>query len=151
MQDKGIEMKVKTLIDDTLWYGHDDLAEELADVLEESGVMLLDRRGRGELRRADKLQRYADEIRKSVGEQIHMLPAGKTGATRSVTTKQLLESWLKDGPRPAEDIEELAEETGLAWRTVERVGEELKVRVEDQGDRCVWSLPDPEGSPAGVA
>ncbi len=56
---------------------------------------------------------------------------------------------LAGGPRPAEDLRDLAEARGLAWRTVQRASESLQVEVERRpapGRRgrgpSWWSLPN---------
>jgi AAA domain len=56
---------------------------------------------------------------------------------------------LAGGPRPAEDLRDLAEARGLAWRTVQRASDSLEVEVERRpapGKRgrgpSWWSLPN---------
>ena len=54
-----------------------------------------------------------------------------------------LRSVLTEGPRPARDVEKLARDAGLAWRTVQRARGRAGVSIERIGfpARTVWQLP----------
>jgi hypothetical protein len=81
-----------------------------------------------------------------------ILAANENASDRPAQTEaeDFLRDILRDGPRPAKDIESEAKEAGISWRTVNRAKKALGIVVErraESGDgfghsgRWYWSLP----------
>jgi putative DNA primase/helicase len=96
---------------------------------------------------AERVSFTADEI----------LAANENASERPARTEaeDFLRDILRDGPRPAKDVEGEAKEAGIAWRTVNRAKKTLGVTTErkaESGDglgrsgRWYWSLPSTSGS-----
>lgn len=86
-----------------------------------------------------------------------ILAANETASERPAQkeAENFLRDILKDGPRPAKDVEGEAKEAGISWRTVNRAKKTLGVVAErkaESGDglgrsgRWYWSLPDGSNS-----
>ena len=91
---------------------------------------------------SDRVSCTADEI----------LAANESASERPARTEaeDFLRDILRDGPRPARDVESEAKEAGISWRTVNRAKKKLGVVAErraESGDglghtgRWYWSLP----------
>ena len=71
---------------------------------------------------------------------------------------EFLKAALATGPRPVSELEKLAVEKGLSWRTLTRVKEALRVESKQrrEGDETVWywfdpSAPGAPGAPEKLA
>jgi hypothetical protein len=81
-----------------------------------------------------------------------VLAANENASDRPAQTEaeEFLRDFLRDGPRPAKDVETEAKEAGIAWRTVNRAKKTLGVLAERKADsghglgpsgRWYWSFP----------
>jgi len=84
-------------------------------------------------------------------------PSGRPALTRQDRAETFLAEQLASGPKRVEDLRDLADARGLAWRTVQRASESLEVEVErrpEPGKRgrgpSWWSLPS-TGQPIHAA
>src|SRR6516225_8896064 len=88
-----------------------------------------------------------------------VLAANENASDRPAQTEaeDFLRDLLRDGPRPAKDVEAEAKEAGISWRTVNRAKKTLGVVAErkaERGDglgrsgRWYWSLPGSTNSAA---
>jgi hypothetical protein len=88
-----------------------------------------------------------------------ILAANENASEQPARTEaaDFLRDVLKNGPRPAKDVEGEAKEAGISWRTVNRAKKKLGVVAErraESGDglgrtgRWYWSLPADTNSPS---
>lgn len=84
-----------------------------------------------------------------------MATQGKRGASKANRVKAWLCTTLAHGPVPVKELENMADQVGHAWRTVQRVRAELGVVARREGfgkdGAWVWELPGDRGPPAGLA
>lgn len=87
----------------------------------------------------------SEPVRMSADEALALNTEADAGASKAEDAREWLRDLLAEGPKPAKDIEALAEQDGIAFRTVERVKHSLGVEsVRVEGVRC-WSLRVEDG------
>ena len=62
--------------------------------------------------------------------------------TKEAEAEEFLRDILADGPVPSKEVEEAANESGIAVRTLNRAKAALRIRSGRSGNGWVWSLPE---------
>src|SRR5882672_1874529 len=74
---------------------------------------------------------------------------GANAAQASRRPRERAAEFLKDalaaGPRPVSELEKLAAEKGLSWKTVVRAKDDMRLRAEQrrEGEHSAWYWVDP--------
>lgn len=80
-----------------------------------------------------------------------VLARGNGGSKAGDEAGEWLRDALSSGPVPAKDLKQLAEQDGLAWRTIERakkrIGAEAAREGYSNGGRWLWFMPSGQQTP----